>query len=103
MATKSKTIKFGKGRRWLNPRTPDCKAGVIWHVDVCVYPQEEGKDKAYLEAYLTTTEESQSHWVYKRGDIAPLLVLTTEVSKFRKACLDALAFIEEQGYDYSPY
>lgn len=99
----STTVSFGKGRRWLNPRSNDCKAAIIWTVEVSVYPNEDGKDKAYLEAYCTTTEEAQSHWVYKRGDIAPLVVLTTEISKFRKACLEALAYIKDNGYEHDSY
>lgn len=103
--SKQITKTFGKNRRWLNPRSNDCKAGVVWTVEVCVFPNEDmgKKDKAYLEAYFTSTEETQNHWVYKRGDLAPIRILQEELTKFKSACAEALAHIEEQGYDYDSY
>lgn len=99
----SKTISFGRGRRWLNPQSNDCKAGIVWTVEVTRVPRDEGPDGAYMEAYLTSTEESQNHWVYKRGDLAPLAVSLKEIARFKKACEDALEYIKKEGLDYDPH
>lgn len=102
MATERTTeVHFGKGRAWLNPESNECKAGVVWHVDLTIYHNEDrGEDAAYLEAYFTSTEECNNHWVYKRGDLAPMARLNGEICKFQRACKAAFEYIEEHNLNY---
>ena len=102
METERKTeVHFGKGRVWLNPTSNDCKAGVVWHVDITIYHRDDKEDVAYLEAYFTSTEECGNHWVYKRGDLAPMARLNGEISKFQQACKQAFKYIEDNDLNYN--
>ena len=102
---KHKTIKFGSGRRWLNPKSLDCKAAIIWSVELTVYEESPhtGERTSYLEAHMDTTDETGSHWVYERGALAPIVVMINELEKFKVACKAAFDYAEEHKLDLKGY